>query len=72
MGKPKLFNEEALRREIVGVWGEYGAHAEVFDTLLRDREVLYGTLRGAVSRLPSGSDYRLEAEAILARLEPNS
>lgn len=26
-----LFNEDSLREAIVGVWGEHGAHAEVFD-----------------------------------------
>ena len=31
----KIFNENSLREEIVGVWGEYGAHVEVYDMLLK-------------------------------------
>ena len=30
-----MFNEHTLRAEIVAKWGEYGAHADVFDALLR-------------------------------------
>lgn len=30
-----LFNEQTLRDEIVAKWGEYGAHAEVYDDLLK-------------------------------------
>jgi hypothetical protein len=32
---PKIFDEEALREDIVKVWGEYGAHVEVFDFLVK-------------------------------------
>lgn len=39
MTEPKrarpLFNEDTLRAEIVRVWGEYGAHVEVFDMMRR-------------------------------------
>lgn len=31
----KMFNEDTLRAEIVKTWGEYGAHAEVYDHLLK-------------------------------------
>lgn len=30
----KIFNEESLRREIIKIWGEYGAHYEVYKSLL--------------------------------------
>ena len=30
----RIFNTQALRAEIVGTWGEHGAHAEVFDMLV--------------------------------------
>lgn len=33
-----VFDEQALRSEIVRVWGEYGAHVEVFDMLIADRD----------------------------------
>jgi hypothetical protein len=29
-----MFNEDTLREEIVKVWGEHGAHIEVFDHIL--------------------------------------
>lgn len=31
----KIFDENSLREAIVGVWGEYGAHVEVYDILLK-------------------------------------
>lgn len=31
----KIFDENSLREAIVSVWGEYGAHAEVYDMLLK-------------------------------------
>jgi hypothetical protein len=31
-----VFNEETLRAEIARVWGEHGAHMEVYDMLCRD------------------------------------
>lgn len=33
MNQKCLFNEDSLRRGIIEIWGEYGAHCEVFDTL---------------------------------------
>ena len=30
-----LFNEDSLRTAIASVWGEYGAHMDVFDQMLR-------------------------------------
>lgn len=30
----EVFDEKKLRREIVKTWGEYGAHAQVYDYLL--------------------------------------
>jgi hypothetical protein len=35
-----LFNEATLRRAIVSVWGEYGAHVTVYDHLLRQSRKL--------------------------------
>jgi len=32
------FNEEDLRNEIIQMWGEYGAHIEVFDEIVRERD----------------------------------
>lgn len=29
-----IFNEESLRKEIIKIWGEHGAHCEVYDMLL--------------------------------------
>lgn len=37
---PPIFNEDALRQEIIGKWGEHGAHCEVFDMLLAGRDRL--------------------------------
>lgn len=31
----KIFNEDFLREEIAGHWGEHGAHIEVYDELLK-------------------------------------
>lgn len=31
----KIFNEDSLRADIVGVWGEHGAHIDVFDHMLK-------------------------------------
>lgn len=36
----EIFNEESLRKEIVSVWGEYGAHTEVFDMVLKKVRIL--------------------------------
>lgn len=33
--KPYVFDEWALRLEIIRIWGECGAHCEVYDMLLR-------------------------------------
>lgn len=33
---PELFNEDTLRAEIVKVWGEHGAHVDVFDHILKE------------------------------------
>jgi len=32
---PSVFDEQTLRAEIVRVWGEFGAHVDVFDHMLR-------------------------------------
>ena len=32
---PKPFDEESLREAILSVWGEYGAHMDIYDSLLR-------------------------------------
>lgn len=48
------FNEDALGREIIRVWGEHGAHAEV-----------YGMLRAQVKALTAERD---EAQDTLRRL----
>lgn len=34
----EVFNEEALRAEIIRTWGPAGAHVEVFDALVREGE----------------------------------
>lgn len=31
-----MFDIEKLRADIVSVWGEYGAHVELFDMLVRE------------------------------------
>jgi hypothetical protein len=33
----EIFNEDSLFQEITKIWGEYGAHAEVYQMLLKDR-----------------------------------
>lgn len=30
-----IFNEEKLREEIIKIWGEHGAHCEIFDDMLK-------------------------------------
>lgn len=30
-----IFNEQKLREEIIKIWGEHGAHCEVFDDLVK-------------------------------------
>jgi hypothetical protein len=35
-----VFDEQTLRAEIVRIWGAYGAHADLFDTILKDRRQL--------------------------------
>jgi len=30
-----VFDENKLRKEIAGIWGEHGAHIEVFDALVK-------------------------------------
>jgi hypothetical protein len=37
---PKPFDEQSVRCEIVKVWGEHGAHTEVYDMLLNERDDL--------------------------------
>jgi len=39
--KARVFNEDALRKDIVTKWGEYGAHIEVFDTLIKENKHLH-------------------------------
>jgi hypothetical protein len=34
----KYFNEQSLRDEIIKVWGEHGAHLEVYDNLLKNKK----------------------------------
>ena len=34
-GPWKPFDEESLREAILSVWGEYGAHMDIYDSLLR-------------------------------------
>jgi hypothetical protein len=36
----EVFNDDALRKEIIRVWGEFGAHIEVFDSILIERNNL--------------------------------
>lgn len=38
MENQKIFNEEALLQEIIKTWGEHGAHADLFRTILNDRD----------------------------------
>lgn len=40
-----IADEAWLRDEIIGVWGEHGAHAEVFASLLRERDELREAMR---------------------------
>jgi hypothetical protein len=45
-----LFDEQTLRADIVSVWGEHGAHVDVFDHILaalRDRDTQLAELRSA-------------------------
>lgn len=32
-----IFNEQSLRDEIIKVWGDHGAHLEVYDNLLKNK-----------------------------------
>lgn len=34
-----VFNEQKLREEIIKIWGEYGAHIEVYDMLLKKANI---------------------------------
>lgn len=36
----EIFNEQKLRAEMVKTWGEFGAHIEVYDMLLRKANVV--------------------------------
>ena len=36
----KIFNEQALKKEIEDRWGKHGAHADVFNTMLKKIETL--------------------------------
>lgn len=40
MPEKEIFNEVTLREEIVRIWGEYGAHVEVFDYTIGEIERL--------------------------------
>jgi hypothetical protein len=40
-----VFDEQALRVEIVRIWGAHGAHADVFDSILKDRRQLSERVR---------------------------
>jgi hypothetical protein len=54
-----IFDEDALRQEIVKTWGEYGAHVEVYDHVLR-------LARRAPTPVEAGKlrDYTPEEEAV--------
>lgn len=40
----KIFNEQELRKEIAKMWGEYGAHVEVIDMLIKKNKELVKTI----------------------------
>lgn len=42
-----VFDESLLRMQIVGVWGAHGAHIDVYDSLVRERDLLRAELREA-------------------------
>lgn len=46
----KIFDENSLREAIVGVWGEYGAHVEVYDMLFKKLNELQTPLPDAAVR----------------------
>jgi len=39
-GTTDTFDEKRLRADIVSAWGEYGAHADVFDFMVKEIERL--------------------------------
>ncbi len=50
-GRTPIFDETTLLREIAAKWGGYGAHAQVYAMLLKDRDKLKGQLEEAVEAL---------------------
>jgi hypothetical protein len=60
----EIFNEHTLRTEIAKTWGEYGAHVDVYDTLLKrlsELEALQGRWI---------SDEEIKDEALTRYLDP--
>jgi hypothetical protein len=49
----KIFDEDALRREIVRVWGEHGAHMEVFNRLMHSSQLYKSVKKDAKEFLKS-------------------
>ena len=46
------FTEHSLREAIVAMWGEYGAHADVYDRLLVEVTRLRGALKDIAGQDP--------------------
>ena len=50
-----VFNEQSLYNDIVEKWGEYGAHADVYRTILK----ILNNYKECVDQVRSLNDYRM-------------
>lgn len=58
------FNEDSLRDAIISVWGEHGAHIDVYDAILKQVVILSDKLYTAEEEIDS-----LRSELIMAKDE---
>lgn len=50
-----VFNEQSLYNDIVEKWGEYGAHADVYRTILK----ILNNYKACIDQVKTLNDYRM-------------
>lgn len=64
-----MFNEHSLREKIAEVWGEYGAHTDVYDALLERSELLNELFNACTMKNAELPDMLDAIEAALVKCE---
>jgi hypothetical protein len=51
----EIFNEKKLGQEIYSTWGEHGAHAEIYRSIIKQRETLLNVAKDCLEALQPDS-----------------